>query len=33
LGNALGKAIQDFKKEMNESDKRLDSTPDYKKTE
>jgi sec-independent protein translocase protein TatA len=33
LGNSLGKAIRDFKKEMNESDKRPDSTPDVKKTE
>jgi sec-independent protein translocase protein TatA len=33
LGNSLGKAIRDFKKEMNESDKRPGSTPDVKKTE
>jgi sec-independent protein translocase protein TatA len=33
LGNSLVKAIRDFKKEMNESDKRPDSTPDVKKTE
>jgi len=31
LGNSLGKAIRDFKKEMNESDKRPDSTPHVKK--
>jgi sec-independent protein translocase protein TatA len=33
LGNSLGKAIRDFKKQMNESDKRQDSTPDAKITE
>jgi sec-independent protein translocase protein TatA len=33
LGNSLGKAIRDFKKEMNVSDKRPDSTPNMKKTE
>jgi sec-independent protein translocase protein TatA len=33
LGDSLGKAIRDFKKEMNESDERPDSTPDVKKTE
>jgi sec-independent protein translocase protein TatA len=33
LGNSLGEAIRDFKKEMNESDKRPDSTPEVKKTE
>jgi sec-independent protein translocase protein TatA len=33
LGNSIGKAIRDFKKEMNESDKRPDSTPVVKKTE
>jgi sec-independent protein translocase protein TatA len=33
LGNSLGKAIRDFKKEMNESDERPDSTPDVKQTE
>lgn len=33
LGNSIGKAIRDFKKEMNESVKRPDSTPDVKKTE
>jgi sec-independent protein translocase protein TatA len=33
LGDSLGKAIRDFKKEMNESDERPDSTLDVKKTE
>jgi sec-independent protein translocase protein TatA len=33
LGNSFGKAIRAFKKEMNESDKRSDSTPDVEKTE
>jgi sec-independent protein translocase protein TatA len=33
LGNSLGKAIRDFKKEMNDPDKMPDSTPDVKKTE
>jgi sec-independent protein translocase protein TatA len=33
LGNSLGKAIRDFKKEMNVSDERPDSTPDVKKPE
>ena len=33
LGNSLGKAIRDFKREMDESDKRPDSTPDSKKVD
>jgi sec-independent protein translocase protein TatA len=33
LGNSLGKAIRDFKKEMNEPDNKLDSTPDVKNIE
>jgi len=33
LGNSLGKAIRDFKKEMDGSDKRPESTQDIKKIE
>jgi len=31
LGNSLGKAIRDFKKEMGESEKKLDAPPEVKK--
>jgi sec-independent protein translocase protein TatA len=33
LGNSLGKAIRDFKKEVNSSDKGPESAPDTKKIE
>jgi sec-independent protein translocase protein TatA len=33
LGNSLGKALRDFKKEMNSSDNGPERTPDTRKTE